>query len=390
MLKQYQNIVRACFFTPLADADAWGIPFNLIGDPGVSKTSVVKAFAREFGVPYIIKNPSVDGEGAFGVTPCPMPNKKGEMRLTYPPPEYADDFEGGRGLVIIDEANSHPGLFGAVMAMVQEGRVGSYTFPGGVRRGCTMNPPERSANGAEPPIPFANRNCNLEFKAPSVTEHIEYMMSLQAGKLVQATPLDCAAEEERVMKAWANEFARAVGLETSFLKAHPSLKNKDLGKPDPNNTRGWYSDRSCEAAARFIASAKIQRLTEEETEMGLTGLTGPEWTESFLTFQQHADMPDICDFLDKKIQWKHMPNRADRTMAVLNSSLALLQDRNLKDWATRVGNLWDYMADIGKESKDLLVDPVLVLSKMCTQNMKQAQPVVNIMGNLFKNLNAGK
>lgn len=381
-MKTYENITRACVFAPLAEQGEWGLTFNLIGPPGIAKTSIARRLGRMYNATLFILNPWVQGEGFFGSVPSIV-----NGYLDFPKPFWMQQFyEQGRGIVFVDEAN-HPGLLGAIQAIVLDKTVGSGKLPGGVRCGMAMNPANQSTNGCELTLPTANRLVNLELLPPTNEEHREYMLSLQAGVRPEVTPLDMAKEEERVLELWPSAFAQAVGLETSFLQSFPNYKNKDLTKPDPSNARGWYSDRSCEAVTRFIASASIQNLAADELEMGLAGIVGKEWTEAFITFRENVDMPNITDLLDKKVGFKHNPKRLDRSVAVLNGATALLSDQKQSRWKDRVANMWDLMAGM-QDSKDILVEPVIALSRMGTHLMPEAKPLVNTMGAVFKNLNA--
>jgi hypothetical protein len=239
---------------------------------------------------------------------------------------------------------------------------------------------------------MANRVLTLDYQPPTIDEHRDYMQSLANGHRPKLPTIDVVAEEKRVLERFPEVFAKYVGMETAFLGSLPKYKNKNLDQPDPSNAQGWYSDRSCEAAVRFMASAEIQGLEDDTVDTGLVGLVGKEWTDAFVTFRENVDMPNIKDFLDGKTQWKHNAKRLDRTVALLSGCVTLLGNQKLDNWKQRMANLWGEMAIIAKDSKDVLVEPVLKLAGMpnTPHTMAEAKPVVNVMGSAFKTLSSIK
>ena len=349
-------LLHCAMFTPLANG-SWGLPLLFEGEPGTGKSAIIEAYAARCGLPCEVLSPGERGEGAFGVVPVPVKQTDGTRVLTYPAPEWTQPMEGDAGgLVFVDEANTGGvALQPALMGLIHARRIGGKQLGPRVRVLGAINPPELAANGSDLAPPIANRFGWIRWGAPTVEEHTAYMLG-QAGGASDAK-VDALAEERRVKAAWGEAYAKAVGLETSFLGAQSDWKNKCPKANDPNVARAWPSDRSWENATRALAGAYVHRLTATERDELVTAFVGHKAYEAFATFIEAQDLPNVADLLDGKITFKHENKRLDRTAAVLNSAVAMITPGTAKLRVERSIALWKLLDTVGGSALDLIVPP---------------------------------
>jgi MoxR-like ATPase len=348
------NIVKAALFTPLSRG-RWGLPVLLWGDPGVAKSAILEGMCARWGLPCEVLSPGERGEGAFGVVPVPE-GKGATMTLRNPRPDWCAQFDAtGRGVVFVDEmTTAPPALQPPLLGLLLARRIGGYQLPAGVRVLGAANPPETAAAGYDLAAPVANRVGHVTWPAPSVEDHIEYMLSGEAGDSSEAAPAGSAADEEaRVLAAWPDSWARARGLEASFLRRFPDLKNKMPRGDGGDVNRAWPSDRSWEAATRAYASAAVHGLTPTEQEEFVGAFVGDGPAGQLFNYAQELDLPDPADVLDGKVRFKHSGKRIDRTAAVLTSCAALVTPKAAKDRDTRSIAMWELCNTIAEQKADL-------------------------------------
>lgn len=352
-------LLHAAFFTPMSNG-TWGLPVLFEGEPGAAKSAVIEGFAKRCGVPCEILSPSERGEGAFGVVPVPAKSPGGGVVMTYPRPDWtakmdvSDENPRGIGLVFADEVTSAPPILQApVMGLVHGKRIGSFTLGRHVRVIGACNPPEVAANGYDLAPPLANRFGWLKWENPTVEQHVQFMLGAANG--VDEQPINAVTEEDRVMGAWGEAYAKAVGLETSFLQAQADFKNKCPKPGSPKASRAWPSDRTWDFATRALASADVHNLAETDRDELVTGFIGAEAFEAFATYIENADLPNVGDVLDGKVKFKPHPSRLDKTAAVINTATALVTPSSAAKRKERTEALWKLLAEVGGGSLDLVV-----------------------------------
>lgn len=346
-------IMKAALFTPVSGG-RWGLPMLLWGAPGVAKTAIIEELARVWGLPCETLSPGERGEGAFGVVPVPVKTANGIV-LSYPRPDWTVNVDPA-GLVFLDEATTAPpALQPPLMGLFLARRIGGFTFGPRVRVFAAANPPELAAGGFDLAPPVANRLGHLDWDAPTVEEHAAFMMRGETGnggvKLADAkTALD---EEERVLKAWPEPWARARGLETAFLRARPQLKNVCPPAGDPKGSRGWPSDRSWEAATRALTAAEVHGLPDVDKEVFVASFVGEGPASEMFQFAEANDLPDPARVLDGRERFVHSAARLDRTAALLNGCAALVTPTNATRRKERVETLWGMLGDMATQNADL-------------------------------------
>lgn len=361
-------LLHAALFTPMGRG-RWGLPILFEGEPGVAKTSILEDFAARIsagtpgGFPCEVLSPGERGEGAFGVVPVPA--QRGDaVLLTYPPPEWSSAFAAAqRGLVFCDEVTSAPAMIQAPMLGLLTGRrIGGAQLPPGTRLIGAANPVELAAYGHDLAPPLANRFGWIKWRNPTADEHAAYMMGTATEEVGE--PIDAAREEARVMMAWPEAYARAVGLETAFLRAQPNWKNMCPKAGDPKASRAWPSDRSWTYAARAHAGAIVHRLDEKLRDEMMAGFVGEVAYEAYSVWAEHADMPDAAAVLDGHEKFKHDPRRLDRTAALLAACTTLaVSTTDAETRNRRATTLWGVLGDVGGHAQDLVVGSATTLTR---------------------------
>lgn len=417
-------LLKAALFTPLRRG-MWGLPVLCWGEPGVAKTALIEELAARFSLPCETLSPSERGEGAFGVVPVPasavddyayltafssklvelMGGKsklsyedahakalkevpRAAMLLTYPAPEWVARFnEHGRGIVFVDEATSTPpALQAPLMGLILARRIGGVTLPKGVRVLSAANPVDIAAGGFDLAAPVANRVGHLDWDKPTVEEHVQFMLRGEdvAGDDEEQT--DAEAEEKRVLAAWPNAWATAVGYETAFLTKRPALKNQCPKAGDPKASRSWPSDRTWEMATRALASADVHGLTATEKEIFVEAFIGAGPAGELFDFMKNQDLPDPAQLLDGKEHFKHNAHRIDRTVAVLSACTALVTPKAAEKRRERTAALWGILhamcegskadLDIVVPSAHALVDADLHAMPEASKPLAKVQPIL--------------
>jgi MoxR-like ATPase len=321
-----------------------------------------------------------------------------EMVLSYPRPDWTDKFfQAKRGVVFVDELTSvPPALMPALMGLFLAGRIGGTQLPPGVRRAAAANPVEQAAAGYELPMPLANRMGHMEWEVPSVDEHTQYMMRGSSGahgltkhlaevaedvdgeeiELDEPT-FNAGAEEARVLKAWPEAWAKAVGLETAFLGAK-DMKNQMPAPGSPQAGRAWPSDRTWEMATRALASSYVHKLDEADMEAYVAAFVGAGAASEWFTFINEQDLPNAAMLLDGKISFTHEAARSDRTIAVLGACVALISPRTAVHRTERANNLWQVLEKLttDKADLDLLVPATHALIELELTSLKHAAKVL--------------
>lgn len=386
------EILKAALFTPL-DKGRWGIPLLCWGEPGVAKTSVIEAVCNRFGMPCETLSPGERGEGVFGVVPVPD-GKGADMILHYPRPDWTARFDrDGRGVVFIDEATSTPpALQAPIMGLILARRVGGYVLQPGVRVLAAANPVEIAAGGFDLSAPVANRFGHIEWGKPSIEEHVQFMMrgsskqtSLSTDTDDEDMPTTASDEEARVLKAWPEAWARAVGLEVAYLQRNPGKKNMCPPVGDPKASRGWPSDRSWENATRAYASAMVHGLSATDTEIFVAAFISEAVASEMFAFITAQDLPDPAELLDGKVDFKHNAKRLDRTVAVLSACVALVAPKQAAKRSERAESLWKLMGTMcEKADNDVLVPPIYAMIESELHANKAASPVLAKINPILK------
>lgn len=277
-----------------------GVPVLLLSDPGMGKSSLVRGLAAAEGVPCetvlgSIREPA-DVAGLPVVT---------EQGVVLSPPVWAQRLvEAEAGYLFLDELTTcPPAVQAAMLAVALDRVVGDLALPGAVRVVAGANPPDRAADGWEMSPPLANRFCHVDF-APSVDDWLDgTTVGWSAPPASRAITADAVRVES--VKALVTGFIRA---KPEHLHAFPRTA-AGTGGPWPSR-RVWTMLAAALANVRDADAAARQAIT--------FGLVGEGVGVEFLTWCQHADLPDpsvvVAD--PSVVDWTDRP---DRVWAVLSA-----------------------------------------------------------------------
>jgi hypothetical protein len=355
----------------------WGLPLILWGKPGLAKTAITRLLAKTMGWHCEHLAPGERGEGAFGVTPVPVETKSGRTVLAYPAPDWTTNFiddDGDEvGIVFFDEINTAPpALQPALLGGIQERRVGGHTFGPRVRVIGAANPVGHAAGGWDLAAPVANRLGHIDWPVPEAEEWGAWLL----GGDEAVASINSKAEEDRVMKAWPDAFAKAAGLASVFVRRRPELLHKMPDDGDAAQSRAWASPRSWEYATRARAGAEIHGLNEIDTDELITAFIGTGAAGEWATWIEQADLPEPSDVLDGKVEFKHDPERLDRTDAVLSACAGLVTPKKAEKRKDRSKALWGLMATIMEDAKDIVVPAMTAMVRAGLQKSTEARPVL--------------
>lgn len=370
------KIIHAALFTPTRRG--WGLSLVLWGSPGTGKTERVRALSESLGLPVEVLSPAERGEGAFGAVPVPQGGV-----LTYPPPEWAADMLVRGGVILLDElTDTPPALRPAVNGLLLDRRIGGLVLPGGVRTIACANPVDESADGYEMALTTANRVGHLICSAPTVAEHIEFMLgTARPGSEIG----DLGVEEARVMREWPAAWASARAAEAGFLQRRPGLKNQ---QPAPSGTLAWPSDRTWEMATRALASARVHRLTPTETELFVSAFIGNAAASEWQVWRDEQDLPDPVAILDG-VEGFVPDRRLDRTHAVITACSTLVLETH-EEHPDRTEAFWSLCSDlIGGGAPDLLVSAVTALVRAGLHGSDAASRAIDALGPVLESANYG-
>jgi hypothetical protein len=214
-----------------------------------------------------------------------------------------------------------------------------------------MNKSEETAGGGyDMATTLINRVIQIDWESPSLEEWQNYMM----GAADNDVQMDAAMEEQRVLAAWPEAFAKARGLMVGFSNKAPHLIHVQPKANDPAASRPWPSRRSWELATRVLAGADVHDLDVLERQVLLSGCVGPGAAGEFLAYSEDTEMPEPADLLDGKVKWK-ADTRLDRTMAVLSSCTALVTADGAAKQAARAEAMWGLLGDVAEAQTDLAI-----------------------------------
>jgi hypothetical protein len=343
-----RSIIRAVTFTPGPNGH-WGLPMLFEGQPGKAKTATVNSVGAEMGLHVEtiiaqIREPS-DFAG------IPIPNQTYDALIRLPDAWVARVIKHERAVVFLDEFNwAPPAVLSAMLRVVNERAVGDIMLPAGVRFLAAQNA-VGEGGGADLTPAMANRFGHMRWDGFDAEEWCNWLLG---GDEAPARG-DAAKEEQRVMAAWPNAYAKARGLAAGFIKRKPGLLHKMPDVNDPKASKAWCSPRSWELATRALAGAEVHALPAVDADELVTAFIGNGAASEWAGWRRMTDLPDPADVLDGKVKFEHNPQRLDRTEAVLSSCAALCTPQSAHMREKRAGALWKIMGEVSKDATDVCV-----------------------------------
>ena len=352
------RIVHAALFTP-GPKHRWGQPLRIIGAPGTAKSALIEHVAEASGLHVEVVIASLRDPTDFLGLPVP----KDDGSVGYAPPAWALRAAAAKhAVVFLDEIGQcPPAVQAALMRVVLDRVVGDFVLPPTVRILAAQNSTEDSAGGYDLAAPLANRFGTLtDWTGPTCEEWCSWLMQAGNGNEVEIQTT-AVTEEMRVMKLWPSAFAKASGIITSFLRRKPILLHAQPASGSPESSLAWPSRRSWEMATRALAASEIHHLDESESDRYVGSFVGPAAIRELRSWMVNVDLPDPAELLDGKIEWKHDPDRLDRTMVVCSSCAALVAPQSAEKRIPRAEAAWKLIHGL-MEVSDVVLPAVRTLA----------------------------
>jgi hypothetical protein len=295
-----------------------GVPVLLLSDPGMGKSSIVRALAAADGVPCETVIGSIREPTDVGGMPLTREND-----FVLVPPAWAQRLQQeGCGYLFLDELTTcSPSVQAAMLSVALDRTVGELQLPPGVRVVAAANPAGSAAGGWDLEPPLANRFLHLPF-TPSVDDWLDGMATGWA-----TTPPSRAVPSDK------HRAATAVSAVYGFIKARPG--HLDMFAKSESTSGAWASRRTWDMVAKTLA-----HLNDDDNDARsavVLGLVGEGAGTEFLTWLAKADLPDPGRVVEDPsiMDWTDRP---DRVWAVLSGVTA---------WATSQGTVTAWKAAWG-------------------------------------------
>lgn len=292
-----------------------GVAVCLWGDPGIGKSSLIRALADHQSMPCETVLGSLREPSDFAGLPVVT-----DHGVHLDAPSWAKRLattEDGGYLFLDELSTATPAVQKAMLAVVLDRTVGDLTLPRSIRVIAAANDPERAADGWDLAPPLANRFLHVDY-APTATDWLDGIVS--NFPMPTPEPLDAFNNTTRAI---------ARGTVAGFLRTRPELLHDFPSTDEAATGRAWPSRRTWAMLADLLA----QTTTDAATELAATGLVGPGAAVEFMTWLAHADLPDpetvIAD--PESIDWTSLS--PDRAWATLSGVVALSTHGTKKAWA---------------------------------------------------------
>lgn len=331
--------------------DIWGIPFTLMGDPGLGKSSIVKAICRELGLPCFSIIAAIRDPTSFSGIPVlreveydtgiqkyendlPVYNSKDEpvtikkkimLEDKAIPADFFEISQLKHAVINFDEVSTAPAAVqAALLTVFLERKIGNFQLASGVRMTATANRSSQAANGSSIALPLANRMAWFQVPTPSVEEWKNYVLSDQNTSIDKTKPY--LQIQTFVKEKWQDALVKAKGLVIAFINGKRELGLFSLPKEgaDEIESLTYPTPRSWMMSIHALAGAFIHQLNKESIQFMISGIVGSGLGLEFMSFMKNIDIPDACDVLDGKVEFKHNKDRLDISYAVISSCQALL------------------------------------------------------------------
>jgi MoxR-like ATPase len=312
------------------------VPVLLIGEPGVAKTAIIAAIAKQLDWPFLAKIGSVHDPTDFNGLPH-MTERGVEMLAFRWAREFSEEALGHkRGLIFMDEFNmAQQSVMAAMLRMIHEGYVGDTKLGPGVARIAAMNPPE-IANVPNLLPAMANRFAHFKWHLSP-----EYWVS----QTIKGYP---APHVTPIPSNWKAHLPQAQSMVASYIASNTTAL---LQRPTTEDkwADAWPSPRTWDMATRLLAAAASIG-SNDAIEAGLVESTvGAGAALGFMEYRRKLNLPNPEDVLKNPKGTKY-PQKGDQLYALLNSVVSAVLNNNTEDrWMAA----WDVMVYAGKDKIDI-------------------------------------
>ena len=306
------------------------VALHFIGDPGIGKTAAIEAFAEQIGVPLIVIIGST--REPADITGLPYINPETKEVHYSPDPAIRALLECEKGILFLDElTNSPPPVMAALLRLVLERRIGTFTLPPGIRIFAASNPVHQAADGNDLPLPMRSRFTHIKFPF-SVDEWLtEFPRNWNRPLVPEKYGLNIPAETLR--------FARS--LVVSFLDAKRELV---LDVPENTDSKmGYPCPRTWDFVSRYVAVCLHEQVDPAEAGELYIGTVGEGAGLEFTHWVRNFDLPHPMDVLASPDTYP-LPKQLDKLYTLLSAIASVAQDDH-KLWQ----NAWKVMARVATE-----------------------------------------
>ena len=311
------------------------VPVLLIGSPGIGKTAMVTALAKQQGWHLETVIGSLCDPTDFGV-PVPSPDGSTINRMA---PRWAQTLveqEQGSVLFLDEITNCPPAIQSALLRIVHDRYVGDLKLPSHVKIIAACNPPDEATEGYWLGAALANRFSHFQVELNSsgwATSFTGYW-----GSPPEISGVDPTEWETR-----RSEIATYIQKNPAALMLLPKTEEEAGG--------AWPSPRSWDHASRMMATAPqsdwLEILCSTVNQGNGTG---------FMTWRKALTLPDPEKILSRKVK---LPERSDELYITLNSMAMAVKNECTK---TRWKQGWKVLSDAVKAEKaDIAVSPATKL-----------------------------
>lgn len=144
-----------------------GINVQMIGNPGIGKTAVVKQLMPKLREKYpdaieLYLTTSHMDPTDFSGFPYIETTENGEKITKFAVPEFLPRNPNVVGILFLDEISNAPGsVLNLCQQLIQERRIGEYHLPDGIVVIAASNPTTQNSYSNELSAPMKNRFCNI-------------------------------------------------------------------------------------------------------------------------------------------------------------------------------------------------------------------------------------
>lgn len=294
------------------------------GPPGVGKSSIVAATARECGIG--LTDVRLSQLAPTDLRGLPVPH---EGTVTWYPPEFLP--RSGRGILFLDEINmAPPTMQGVAQQLILDRRIGSYTVPEGWFVWAAGNRKEDRASVFEMPAPLANRFLHVSV-TPNFESFREYALTHNLHEQLLA-----------------------------FLSFRPALLHK-ASRDEP----AWPSPRSWEMASAL-----------HRAKLNIAPAVGGSAASEFAAFVRlYETLPDLDAILSGKTEARFPDEPSGRFAITIGLTVRCSPSTGLSSEAVRRAGLW--LAERAPpEWLQLFLSDVVRLSRANPDDMRRLQPML--------------
>ena len=276
------------------------VPTLLWGPPGVGKTAIVEAIAREYGLEVIAPTVRAPEDIVLPV------QRDGGVEVV-PVGDFVRAASGRPVVVFLDEITTlSPAVQAAVLRFFDSGRIGGVRIPPTVWRVAAANPPDQAAGGWDLAAPTANRLLHLQYQVQPSAWADGFTDYWGAPPVLPGIDAD--------------QWARSRALVAAFIRVRPHLLLR-VPAEESQAGRAWPSPRSWDMASRVLAVAEAEGEPLDEAAVLAAGCIGGGAMLEFVAWRRALDLPDPEDLLAHP-ESVRLPERGDQVYALLGSVVA--------------------------------------------------------------------